>query len=265
MSERHTRWAAATGAAVVAVYLVSAFVSGRLSVLARRPLLDGFQPPPPYRYVNPPPDAASKDQPDTAALSISLAAPELGAGVFSTKDMQATLVLEPGAFPTGTASPVTLTITPLDSGQFARAPRGMTLVGNVYRFEATSKTGAAIASFANPGHVVLVYPAPVGAVFSSRHTLLMSADGRSWTSVKSNDSVAAQQVSGDVDAPGLFAVGEIGAKAAKKKGVSAGAIVGGVVGGVAAVAGAVQYWRVRQRTARRKAAARARGKKKKRR
>ena len=47
------------GVGIVTLYLAGAAVSGRASILARRPLLDGLAPPTPYRWVNPPPDLAA--------------------------------------------------------------------------------------------------------------------------------------------------------------------------------------------------------------
>jgi hypothetical protein len=76
--------AAALGAAAVGVYLAGALVSGNLSVTARRPLLDGVTPPPPYRYVSPPPEATTKEKPASAELTINLGPPELGAGLYSS-------------------------------------------------------------------------------------------------------------------------------------------------------------------------------------
>jgi len=43
------------GIGIVLLYLAGATLSGRASLLARRPLLDGLAPPVPYRWVKPPP------------------------------------------------------------------------------------------------------------------------------------------------------------------------------------------------------------------
>jgi hypothetical protein len=247
--------AAAYGAAVIALYLVSALVSGRITVLARRPLLDGFTPPPPYRYVNPPPDAISKEKPESATLPVKLTPPDLGAGVFSTKDQQATLVTEPGVFPAGTQGPVTITIEPLDPAGYARAPKGSRVAGNVYRFQAKAKDGTALDALTKPAHLVLVYPATGAAVFTAKHTLLTSKDGRSWRTLESNDAPATQQVSGDVTALGYFAVAQAGEE---KKGINPGIIIGAIAGGVAAVGGVLWYVQLRRKeAARRRARARA--------
>ena len=54
-----SRVALLAGVGIVLLYLAGAAVSGRASILARRPLLDGLAPPTPYRWVNPPPDLAA--------------------------------------------------------------------------------------------------------------------------------------------------------------------------------------------------------------
>ncbi len=256
MSNRSAR-AIAYGFVAVALYLVAAAVSGSISVIARRPLLDGVTPPPPYRYVKPPPEATTQEKPASAKVTIKLDPPELGAGVFSTQDQQATLVTEPGVFPSGTQGPVTLTIDPLDPAQFARAPKGSRVVGNVYRFEAKDKSGAVVGAFANAGHIVLVYPAHTAAVFNAQHALLTSKDGRSWRRLEANDSPAQQQLSGDVMELGYLAVSESGGQE-EGGGVNAGVIVAAVVGGIAALGGAGWYVKVRREAARRRARALAR-------
>ena len=48
------RRALATGAGIALLYVALAVLSGHLSPLARRPLLDGFAPVPQYRWVSRP-------------------------------------------------------------------------------------------------------------------------------------------------------------------------------------------------------------------
>jgi hypothetical protein len=250
------------GIAVVAVYIASAAVSGRLSVLARRPLLEGTGPPPPYRWVDPPPDlAASNQKPQSLKVSIKLAKPEQGAGVYSTPDMQAVLVVEPGAFPGPETEILTLTITPLDPAKYPTPPADMTIAGNVYKVEALTRGGVP-ASPTGIAHFVLTYPLIDARVFSSRHTLLSSPDGQTpWTALKGSDSPAAQQVAADVTTLGFFAVGTEKPPAAKKKsGPSAGVVIIAVVSviGAGVVALTVRQRRLAARRRRRQREARRR-------
>ena len=123
------------GVLVVAAYLVATAVSGRLTPLARRPLLDGFVPPPPYRWVSPPPDLASSNKrPGVGRFSIDLD-PTTGsqANVFSTPDTQVSLALAQGAIPprAGDAA-VALLIAPLAARGDASLPPAVEIAGNVY-------------------------------------------------------------------------------------------------------------------------------------
>lgn len=246
---RRTR-AVATGAAVVAVYLVSVLVSARLSVLARRPLLDGFTPPPPYRWVKPPEDlAATNVPPEEATVAISLSGTTAGAGVYGTKDMQVNLVLEPNAFQPGTAGPVSLAIRPLDPAPLAPLPSPVTVAGNVYLLEAKAKDGTPVAALRNPGHLVLAYPVPSHEAIGATHALFRSPDGRAWTKLDSQDSPASQQASSDVTQFGYFAVGTTGRPpTAKKKSPLAG-LVAGIGAGVVVVGAAIGYGVRRRREA----------------
>jgi hypothetical protein len=205
------RRALAIGIALVGVYLLGSMVSGRLSPLARRPLLDGFAPPPPYRWVSPPPSlAATNQQPSRGTFDILLD-PLTGseAGVFSTDDGQASLALGQGAIATtGNDTSVTLEIVPLAPARGSTVPRGMELTGNVYRVTATYRpSGAPVERLQKPGQLVLAYPAPADGL-TRRHTLIQSSDARVWTVVQGIDAIAQHLVQGNVTAPGQFAVGQ---------------------------------------------------------
>src|SRR5207248_8735887 len=93
------RRAAVWGVAATVAYLTGAAVSGHLSPFARRPLLDGTGPPPPYNWVSPPPDLSGGNQPPTpGAFTLDLN-PQTGteADVLSTQDVQVSLAVGTGA------------------------------------------------------------------------------------------------------------------------------------------------------------------------
>ena len=200
----------ASGVAIVGVYVVLAFVSGRGSVLARRPLLDGFSPPPPYKWVNPPADVApTNKQPSPATQKVPLGPPRRGAGVFSDTDAIMTLIIEPASFPSSAGAGIAkLKSEPLDPASLgAPPPAGMVLDGNAYRLSLTLASGKQAPAFLNPAHFVLQYPQPPAEFFSSeKHTILLLS-GQAWAPLKSTDSPAAQQATADVTTLGTFVVG----------------------------------------------------------
>ena len=206
-----SRAALAWGLVAGLSYILLAVLSGHLSPLARRPLLDGFVPPPPYRWVSPPPALASGNKrPSTASLNVDFdSRTGSQAGVFSTNDLQASIVLADGAFPPAPGqSSLRLTITPQSPSSAGPAPAGMVIAGNVYRFRATLEPGGRdLSAIASSSQLVLSYPStPTPA--TSRHTLLFSADGAGWQSLSGSiDSVAQQQVLANVRMLGYFAVG----------------------------------------------------------
>jgi hypothetical protein len=246
--------ALAAGLVVGGVYLALAAVSGRLSPLARRPLLDGFAPPPPYRWVRPPPSLASTNQkPSSGRFAITLAATGSEAGVFSTDDSQASLALGPGAIkPSPGELSVLLQIVPLAPTASASVPSGMVIAGNVYRFTGVYRPGGSpVGKLKDPGQMVLAYPAAADALLH-RHTLLRSADGRSWTADESIDSIAQQLVQGNVSELGYFAVGQ--ATSGTPRHTSKGTIVYRVIliAGIAAIVAAIGLAELRIRRRRRR-------------
>ena len=92
------RLAAAAGLLAVLAYLAGAALSGQLSPLARRPLLDGLAPPPPYRWVTPPPElSAGNKKPAGVTSGVGLGPTGSEVSAISTGDGQANLVLDASA------------------------------------------------------------------------------------------------------------------------------------------------------------------------
>ena len=60
------RRALAAGLVALALYASGAALSGHLSPLARRPLLDGLAPPTPYRWVEPPVELVTSNEPPSS-------------------------------------------------------------------------------------------------------------------------------------------------------------------------------------------------------
>lgn len=240
------------GLVLAATYVAVVLVAGRHDLLVRRPVLDGFGPPPAYRYVNPPPALrASNKAPASGRFSIDLA-PASGsvAKVVNTSDIQVSVALADGAIPTaGSADSVTIAITPFAPSHFPAAPNGESIVGNVYRIEATYRpSGQAIVRTRTPVQVVLFYPKPLSA-FGFSHTMLRSSGTGAWSALRSIDSPAQQMVQATTSTFGVFAVGERQTSAARKPGLPIGRILTWTVFGALAllVVGGIVRSEVRHR------------------
>ncbi len=194
------------GLCVVGAFLAGAALSGSLSPLARRPLLDGLSAPPPYNYVNPPAGAPSRRQPASGTFDVGLTPAGSKADVFATGDVQFTLVAERGMAPTnGDDVRVVLDAEPLDPAATGALPDGLEPQGNVYRLSGSYEpSGRALRRFSSPSQVILAYPAQPGA--HQRHTLLFSTDGKRWEPLKTMDVPNLQQVGADIRAPGHVVV-----------------------------------------------------------
>jgi hypothetical protein len=208
---RDSRRALVLGLVIAGVYVVMSAVGGRLSPFARRPILDGFAPPPPYRWVSPPPDLASTNKPPATGRFTLRLDPATGskADVFSTADGQVSLALGEGAIPARAGQDsVALTITPMAPAAGAEVPRKLQIAGNAYRIAAQYQpSGTPVVRLRSPARLVLAYPLPIDvAVY--HHTLLHSKDGSSWTTLRSTDSLVGQLVHADVGELGFFSVGQ---------------------------------------------------------
>ena len=216
--KRHprARLALLAGVGIVVLYLAGAAVSGRASILARRPLLDGLAPPTPYRWVSPPPDlAASNKPPASTRFTVELTAQGSQLGAFSTGDGQINLVLSQGAIParSGQAG-VEVTVDPVDPATLGPAPSGLVAAGNAYRIQASYQpsgdTVEALGgeSSVSQSSVGLVYPLLNTAVADpGGHQVLSSADGQAWEALKSTDTPATHQVSARLTRTGYVLVG----------------------------------------------------------
>jgi len=199
------------GVGIVALYLAGAAVSGRSSILTRRPLLDGLAPPTPYRWVNPPPDLAAGNKPPASTrftLGLALEGSQLGA--FSTGDGQVNLVLSQGAVPPRSGQTgVEVTVDPADPATLGPVPSGLVGAGNAYRIQASYQpSGAKVEALGGQSSVGLVYPLLTTAVADTGgHQVLSSADGRAWEVLPSTDTPASHQVSARLTRTGYVMVG----------------------------------------------------------
>ena len=205
MTSRTTRTIAA-GVAVVAFYAASAWFSGQVSPLARRPLLDGLAPPTPYRWVDPPPELASTNlAPAPGTFRVELGNRESLTAVLTTSDAQVTLILPKGSFPPAEgARAVEVSIEPLAGSTVDPPPPPFEILGNVYRLGATYVPSDEPAELAAEARVVLTYPFSAGV--HPGNTIVHSIDGATWTTEDTNDLPSIQQADAPIDALGYVAV-----------------------------------------------------------
>lgn len=203
------RYVVAAGALALASYVAGAWVSASLGVVSST-MLDGLNPPPPYRWVNPPEELARDNQePLKGTFPLALTKKGSSAGAFSTNDGQATLVVSEGSIPPATgAKSVQVEIVPLDPADVgAPLPDELEIAGNVYRMNATYKPGGdEVTELVEGGdqRVILLYPAEAGE--HKAHTVVASPDGKAWTKLQTQDSSAQQQAQAAVTMLGYFAV-----------------------------------------------------------
>jgi hypothetical protein len=199
------------GVGILVLYLAGAAVSGRASILARRPLLDGLAPPTPYRWVKPPPELAAGNKPPASTrFTVQLTAAGSRLGAFSTSDGQVNMVLSEGAVPARPGQKgVEVSVDPVDPATLGPAPSGLVVAGNAYRIQAAYRpSGRKTETFAGQSSVGLVYPLLTTAVAdASGHQLLSSADGRTWEALPSTDSPGTHQVSARLTRAGYLQVG----------------------------------------------------------
>ena len=204
-----SRRALALGLVAIAAYAALAAWSGALSPLARRPMLDGIGPNAPYRWVAPPPDLASTNQPpEGGTFAVKLTHTGSEPGVFFTGDAQVTLVLDADAFvPQGDDRTVRLDVEPLDPADFADPASGLTAFGNVVRIRASYQpSGTEVSRLDRSMSVLLVYPVTPTFHALSHGIQLSTNDGDRWAPLQSNDSLATQQVEARTQRLGLIVV-----------------------------------------------------------
>jgi hypothetical protein len=199
------------GVGIVLLYLAGAAVSGRASILARRPLLDGLAPPTPYRWVNPPPELAAANKPPASTrFTVKLQADGSRLGAFSTNDGQINLVLSEGAVPPRSGqTEVEVAVDPVDPATLSPPASGLVVAGNAYRIQASYRpSGAKVQALGGQSSVGLVYPLLATAVADvGGHVVLLSADGRTWKQLASTDTPGTHQVSAQLNRTGYVSVG----------------------------------------------------------
>jgi hypothetical protein len=227
------------GLAAGALYVVVALATIRAWDLPPRPIFDGFAPPAPYRWVDPPPEFEAENQTPLGGERTFPIARAAGAQTVSTDDAQALVSIPSGAFAslTGTEM-VTVSITPVDPVELGPPPGGLRLDGNGYRVEARHPVTGSPAVPELPVIVFIRYPVHANRVL--RWT------GERWQALTSDLIPTALEVYAETPNLGTFVAAAPGssAPAPAPHWVTLGLLAAG-----AAVVGAVAGLLARRRTA----------------
>lgn len=203
-----SRRALASGLALIVVWAGMAAWSGRLSPLARLPLLDGLGPAAPYRWVSPPPDLAADNQPPSSGeFTLQVDGGGVRGQVLITSDNQVTVIVADGAIgPRAGETSVRLSVEPLDPASLPAPSGGLETFGNAYTLSATYEpSGTPVEKLDGEIDLILLYPVTPN-VHAATHTMLRHAKRASWKDLESTDSAAQQQVQARIPGLGDFVV-----------------------------------------------------------
>jgi hypothetical protein len=168
-----------------------------------RPLYEGFTPPPPYQWVNPPKEfRAGNQKPVAVDTDITLKATgSIAIGVTSS-DSQFILNLPDGAIPAHAADvSANANIEPLDPAKLGEIPSGLVADGNAYRLRLTYQPSKVeITHLAKPGNVFLTVPQPSTALFASDN-------GRVWKPLPSQHAGGPGALGAPLTDTGWFVAG----------------------------------------------------------
>jgi hypothetical protein len=171
-----TRRVAGAGAGLALLYVLVAALTSHVSSRPVLPLFDGFAPPTPYAWVNPPPERAGDNTaPKGVERDFALGADGAPASNAATDDAQAIVGLNQGsvpAHPPDTA--VKVKVTPADAGAVAPLPPDLRVVSNAYRVELFYVPSQTPVNRLDPKGTIALTAAENG------DRLLFSADGQGW-------------------------------------------------------------------------------------
>ena len=167
---------ARAGAGLALVYVAVTVATAQLSSRPVLPLFDGFAPPTPYNWVNPPPERAGDNvAPRPIEQEFPLGPGGVAATNAATPDAQAILGLDEGSVaphPPDTA--VRARVTPVDAATLGPLPSGLEFVSNAYRVELTyAPSGTPVEGLAPPGTLALT-------AAGTANRFLYSPDGQTW-------------------------------------------------------------------------------------
>jgi hypothetical protein len=236
-----TRRVAWAGAGLGLLYVLVAALTAQLASRPVLPLFDGFAPPMPYAWVNPPPERAGDNvPPGPVERDVTLGSGGAPATNASTDDAQAIVGLNTGSVPANPPdTAVKVRIIPGDAGTLGPLPAGLRVVSNAYRIElAYVPSGTPVTRLPAKGTVALT-------AADAGDRMLYSADGQTWQEVTFRPYGTDHGVFTEMETPGWFVVAS-SASAAPAGGGGSGALrtVLLVLAGVAPVIGAILVLRL---------------------
>ena len=184
-------------AAAAALVLAGAAVFYAVAAWSVRPgFYDGFAPPAPYNFVNPPAQVKATNKPPLAgSATVKVINNVVQPASAFTQDAQAQLSWVPGAFdPPSDGGSLVVGIKPVTSPP--PNPSSFTLVSNVYQFTANSK-------LAKEANLALTFSDQLPTPSSLYH----ADDAGHWTAVVSNQSSSVFVISARVTQLGYYAAG----------------------------------------------------------
>ena len=125
------------GAALALLYVLVALATNHLSSRPVLPLFDGFAPPTPYRWVNPPPERAGDNiVPQPVEREFPLTANGADASNAASEDAQIIVGLTEGSVPPSPPdTAVVVRMVPTDAATLGPLPPGLRAVSNAYKVE----------------------------------------------------------------------------------------------------------------------------------
>ena len=196
---RPVAWA---GTGLALLYVVVAGLTSHLSSRPVLPLFDGFAPPTPYAWVNPPPERAGDNvAPKAVEREIALGPEGAPASNVSTDDAQAIVGLTPGSVPAKPAdTAVSVAVTPGDAGALGPLPPGLRAVSNAYRVQLTYVPSQTPLSRLGAKGTIALTAAETG------DRLLYSADGQTWQELAFRPFGTNHGLFAELDTPGWYLV-----------------------------------------------------------
>jgi hypothetical protein len=183
----------AGGVGFAAVYVSIVAITMVATGRSVAPLFDGLTPPPPYRWVKPPPGYGVNVKPRRTEGSVPLSDTGSVLAAPTGVNGQVVLNLPERAIPRHDRdTAVDIAFTPLDPARLGVLPPGFVPDGNAYEINLSYReSSAAITDMVLPGNIILSTPEPASV-------LLFSPDGHRW------ETMATQRVGGPDAVGGPF-------------------------------------------------------------
>jgi hypothetical protein len=174
---RGRRRAVLAGIALAAAYLVVAGASFSGGLLPRAPVLDGLSPPPPYQWVNPPPDRVKDNKPPSPGTGTIPLTSAGAAGSVTTPDGQCQVLFDSSSVPlvAGQTS-VSVSMSPIDPATVGAAPAGFSYDSNAYTITA---------AYEPSGQAISTLNVTVVLTYATNATEIMQRQGSTWKALAS--------------------------------------------------------------------------------